>query len=488
MSAPPADRLAIAVTERSDEPPAISYFAEVLATDPRLDLAVVRIVADVRGRPVRGQLFPSVPLGDSDKLDLGDRLAIFGYPGIGGDTVTYTSGNVSGFTAESGVRSHRAWIKTDATIAGGNSGGTAVDEAGRLVGIPTQAAAGTGVTPVDARPVLDTNRDGVVDNRDTPMAVGGFINGLRPVNLARPLLEQAGVRAQTADGGDRPSIFEPKSTRPAAPSRPAQFRDLLFSTTVTDDGRPIGASDKIPSGVATVYATFEYDGLVNGTPWSVVWMSNGQQIISQEDTWDDGPQGRKAVKVSNKKGLPPGEYHLVLGIGGRVALEGKVMVGNPVDESDSEVSGRIVDVQSQQPVAGATIMVLKPDAPLRDFLRTHDQSALFTSAETDSAGRFKLPKAIAERPGLQSGCGGARISANLHRSGSAGIDRGARAGGHRRSRIAARILTPFHWPKRPAPSGKVHKTWLITNGANPNNRRRAGVEFLGCGCSWDLLP
>ena len=152
MSAPPADRLAIAVTERSDEPPAISYFAEVLATDPRLDLAVVRIVADVRGRPVRGQLFPSVPLGDSDKLELGDRLAIFGYPGIGGDTVTYTSGNVSGFTAESGVRSHRGWIKTDATIAGGNSGGTAVDEAGRLVGIPTQAAAGTGVTPVDARP------------------------------------------------------------------------------------------------------------------------------------------------------------------------------------------------------------------------------------------------------------------------------------------------------------------------------------------------
>jgi hypothetical protein len=38
MSAPPADRLAIAVTERSDEPPAISYFADVLATDPELDL------------------------------------------------------------------------------------------------------------------------------------------------------------------------------------------------------------------------------------------------------------------------------------------------------------------------------------------------------------------------------------------------------------------------------------------------------------------
>jgi hypothetical protein len=120
-------------------------------------------------------------------------------------------------------------------------------------------------------------------------------------------------------------------------------------------------------------------------------MSNGKQIIAQEDTWDDGPQGRKAVKVSNSKGLPPGEYHLVLGIGGSVALEGTVMVGNPVDESDSEVSGRIVDGRSQQPVAGATIMVLKPNANLNEFLRTQEKSAVYTMAEVDADGRFTLP-------------------------------------------------------------------------------------------------
>jgi hypothetical protein len=179
-----------------------------------------------------------------------------------------------------------------------------------------------------------------------------------------------------------------------APSRSPTFSELLFSTTVTDDGRPIGASDKIPSGVSTVYATFQYDGLANGTPWSVVWMSDGKQIIAQEDSWDDGPQGRKAVKISNRKGLPPGEYHLVLGIGGRVALEGTVLVGNPVDETDSEVTGRIVDGGTQQPVAGATIIVLKPESVLREFLRTQDQSALFTMAETDAKGRFKLPKQL----------------------------------------------------------------------------------------------
>ena len=63
---------------------------------------------------------PAIVLGDSEELRLGERISIFGYPGIGGETVTFTSGNVSGFSNEKGVRDKRAWIKTDATIAGGN--------------------------------------------------------------------------------------------------------------------------------------------------------------------------------------------------------------------------------------------------------------------------------------------------------------------------------------------------------------------------------
>ncbi len=150
------------------------------------------IISTTDGKAVKNLNLPFVPLGDSDKLELGDVVSIFGYPGIGGETVTFTSGSVAGFTSESGVQGNRAWIKTDAVIAGGNSGGTAVDDDGKLVGIPTQAAAGAGITPVDARPVVDTNRDGRVDQRDTPMAIGGFINGLRPVNLAKGLLTKAG--------------------------------------------------------------------------------------------------------------------------------------------------------------------------------------------------------------------------------------------------------------------------------------------------------
>ena len=396
MSSPPADRLGIAITERSDAPPALTYFADVVAYSAELDLAVIRIFADIKGRRVSNLNLPAVPIGDSDKLDLGDKLSIFGYPGIGGETVTFTSGNVSGFSSEKGVRSNRAWVKTDATIAGGNSGGTGVNQSGELVGIPTQAAAGAGVTPVDARPVLDTNRDGRIDQRDTPMAVGGFINGLRPVNLAIPLLEKAGMDIAKHRG--RRASSELPQHKPQSrgfnfersPEK-SQFSELLFSNSITEDGRPIHPTTHIQEGIETVYATFEYSGMKHGTPWVAVWTTDGQEIIRQEDTWDDGSEGRKAIKISNRKGVPAGEYHLVLGIEKEIALEGKMMVGTPVDTSDSEVSGQLVDSSTGRGVSDGIVIVLKPKAPMQEFLETRDPRYVQSSTETNPDGSFKLP-------------------------------------------------------------------------------------------------
>jgi hypothetical protein len=398
MSSPPADRMGISITEDPDEAPALTYFAETVAYNASLDLAVMRIVADVKGRRTSRLNLPAVPLGNSDDLDLGDKISIFGYPGIGGETVTFTSGHVSGFSQEKGVRQSRAWVKTDATIAGGNSGGTAVNADGYLVGIPTQAAAGSGVTPVDARPVLDTNRDGRIDQRDTPMAIGGFINGLRPLNLAIDLLEKAGMRI-SADRGSEHDVPDHKP----APIRgfdfdlireKPEFSNLLFSTRVTRDGRPINPTNYIPRSVHEVYASFDFDNLRNGTNWSAVWMSGGKVIIEQKDDWDDGESGRKTVKIANRNGVPNGKYDLVIGLGGEIALEGSMHVGPSVDESDSEIAGRIVDADSGRGVDGALVIALKPHVNMRDFLRRRTEEMVQSSTETDRDGTFKLPEQL----------------------------------------------------------------------------------------------
>lgn len=188
----PIDALGVSITEREDQPPVKMYYAEVIQADEALDIAVIRITKDIDENPVdpASLNLPFVTVGDADTLHLGDLITILGYPGIGGETVTLTSGEVSGFTSEED-RGDRAFIKTSATIAGGNSGGLAADVDGKLIGIPTQLGYGGEDQFVDCRTLADTNRDGVVDDRDSCVPTGGFINALRPINLALPMIEAA---------------------------------------------------------------------------------------------------------------------------------------------------------------------------------------------------------------------------------------------------------------------------------------------------------
>lgn len=188
----PVDELIVAMTVGQDQEPVPMYFAETLQADAALDLAVIRVTHDYDGNELDYETLnlPFVPIGSSDDLNLGDAITILGYPGIGGNTVTLTRGEVSGFTSqpEYGVR---AFIKTSATIAGGNSGGLAATVNGQLIGVPTQLGYGGDDQYVDCRVLADTNRDGFVDEFDTCVPTGGFINALRPVTLALPLLEAA---------------------------------------------------------------------------------------------------------------------------------------------------------------------------------------------------------------------------------------------------------------------------------------------------------
>ena len=210
------DRLMVLVTKRTDQPPVAAFIATGIYNDPDLDLAVLKITHDLSGQEVNVDdlNLPFVPLGNSDELDLGDKINIFGYPGIGGDTITFTEGPVSGFASDPNVEGGRGWIKTSATIAGGNSGGTGVDDTGKLIGIPTRGGAGETNDIVDCRPVTDTNGDGSVDETDTCVPIGGFINSLRPVNVAVPVIE----KAQGATPGE--PVEDP--TGPVEPQQPTE--------------------------------------------------------------------------------------------------------------------------------------------------------------------------------------------------------------------------------------------------------------------------
>ena len=202
------DGFAILTTD-GRQPTELRYLASLVAEDADLDLAVLRIDRDPQGAQLVGATLnlPFVPLGDSDHLDLGDDLHVFGYPVIGGRAMTYAPGVVSGFRYEDGIDGP-AWIVSNVLISGGDSGGTAVDDAGRLVGVPTAG------TPLDCRPG-DTNADGTVDASDAGcVPTGGSLAQIRPVNLARPLLAQADP---TFAAGAAPANAAPASADDADP-------------------------------------------------------------------------------------------------------------------------------------------------------------------------------------------------------------------------------------------------------------------------------
>ena len=403
MPSPAASRLGIAIMDRSDEPPALTYYADIVAQSPELDLAVLKITERIDGKSTRGLKLPFVEVGDSDEIELGDELSIFGFPGIGGDTVTFTSGNVSGFTKQRAVRARRAFIKTDATIAGGNSGGTAVNNEGVLVGIPTQAAAGEGITPVDARPVVDTNRDGRVDTRDTAMAIGGFINGLRPVNLAKPLMTEAGVklkgvsaaktRAAAAAAGNA-GIQRKGLRKSAGRGSSATMGEMVFSTRVTRQGLPIGPNDVFRSRTQQVYATFDFNDMRNGTKWDQTWSHNGKVVSQQSDKWQNGPRGRLILAFANKGGLPDGTYHLAISVKGAILAEGDFAIGRRQEDNDTKLSGAVVDSRTGRGIADALVIALKPGVSVRNFVQNQSPDMSFTSARTNRSGKFTFKKEL----------------------------------------------------------------------------------------------
>lgn len=425
MPSPPADKLGIAITGRSDQPPVLTYSAQIVAKSPEMDLAVLRIDGRVDGKSISKLNLPYLELGDSDELELGNVMRIFGYPGIGGETITFTSGSVAGFTQQKDIIKGRAWIKTDATIAGGNSGGTAVDDEGHIVGIPTQAAAGTGITPVDARPVVDTNRDGRVDQRDTPMAIGGFINGLRPINLVKPLLTKIGMdvsasekhRKSSAKSTSKSTSKSSRSSTTKKSSRPKSgglkplgggssrtkkkvkatkptVTDMVFSDSVTEDGLPINPSAILTGGQKRIFASFEFDGMRNGTKWGQVWTVDGKPVLQDEGKWEDGPRGRKTLAVASRKALPDGEYHLIITVRNEIVAEGQVTLGRLSEDADTEVSGQVIDRDNNRGISAALVIALNPGVRTGDFIKKQRQDMAYTSTKTDRYGRFTFPKQL----------------------------------------------------------------------------------------------
>src|ERR1700722_3264491 len=103
------------------------FKAKVVGADPKADLAVLKIDATN---------LPSITVGDSSKVQVGDYALAIGNPFGVGETVTMGIVSATGRT-NLGIEQYENFIQTDAPINPGNSGGALVNDRGELIGINT---------------------------------------------------------------------------------------------------------------------------------------------------------------------------------------------------------------------------------------------------------------------------------------------------------------------------------------------------------------
>ena len=182
------------------------FKGRMIGTDPNSDLALVKI---------EGDDFPTIPVGDSDALKVGEWVLAVGNPF--NLTSTVTAGIVSAKARTLGgygIGGVESFIQTDAAINQGNSGGALVNAKGELVGInavlssPTGAYAGYGFaipTSVMTKVVSDLKQYGTVQRallgiKGTSLAGDGDMMSDQPIDKSGATLSDKRKEFGVVDG------------------------------------------------------------------------------------------------------------------------------------------------------------------------------------------------------------------------------------------------------------------------------------------------
>ena len=265
--------------------PVMKYAAYLVASNPTLDLALLRITGllEDESAPLPKNLgLTAILIGDSEAMQIGDEIDAFGFPSIGGDTVTFTAGIISGFEDEDND-GYAEWLKVDLNINHGNSGGLATNGAGEFVGVPTQG------------------------RQDI-----GMIGLVRDGNLAMDWVNRALLAEQ-----------EGTETDPNA----AAATNVLFAKAISSKGVARNPAVRFDSGLDTIYATFDYTNFADGANFGFAWYLDGFQIFSDSVRWDAGKNGSTWVNVYDDAGLADGYYELEITYDGEQIYREGVVVG-----------------------------------------------------------------------------------------------------------------------------------------------------------------
>jgi Do/DeqQ family serine protease len=286
------------------------FQAHVILSDQRADLAVLRVETS-------GDRLPTLSLGDSDALEVGDLVLAIGDPFGVGQTVTM--GIVSGLARSIGTNDFGSFIQTDAAINPGNSGGPLVDLDGRIVGINTaifsQSGGSVGIgfaIPANmVRAVIDAAHHG---GRVTRPWLGASGQAVTP-ELARNL------------GLSRPEGVLIKNVAAGSPAAAAGLKD--GDVVLSLDGHEVSSPDELRFRIATLASTAHSE--------AALWRNGGRRDL--------------AITLTAPPEVPPRD---ITRLGGRQPFSGATVANlNPAFDAELGIDDDETGVIVRQVAAGS---------------------------------------------------------------------------------------------------------------------------------------
>ena len=224
---------------------------QVLARDPRVDVAVVRV--DLTG-------LPTAPLGNSDQLEVGQIAIAIGNP-IGLDR-TVTTGIVSAVNRSPRGFELGGLIQTDAAINPGNSGGPLLDSQGRVIGINSAILQGT--TGLGFAIPINLAQDIANQVLTTGRVVRAYL-GIVPADLSPEIADRFGLPVREgvivrSVGGNTPAA--------AAGLQPADIITSIDQTAIPTTGElfRVLRSKRPGDTVRIAIVRLDAQGRVTGRP------------------------------------------------------------------------------------------------------------------------------------------------------------------------------------------------------------------------------
>jgi serine protease Do len=308
----------------------VEYKAEVIGHDQKLDLALIKIKAD-------GDL-PTVALGDSDGLEIGEWVMAIGNPfGLGG---TVTAGIVSQKGRVIGAGPYDNFIQTDASINPGNSGGPLFNMRGEVVGINTAiVAGGQGIGfAIPINMVKDVLGQLKKHGRVTRGWIGVSIQSLTP-ELARSfgLKEPTGALVSSVNQGE-----------------PAEAGGLKAGDIIVSfDGKKIGVLNDLPRTVAVtppgkrVQVIVIRDDKRKTLTVKVGTKREEGELVTAKDS-----EGKRAGRMGLRVETVTSEMALRLGLGNIAGvIISQVAEDSPAEEAGLK-RGDVIREINRRPVTG----------------------------------------------------------------------------------------------------------------------------------------